>query len=345
MRFCIIGAGNTGKAYAAYLSQLGHDIILYDRDQKRLEPIRQNGLNASGQVEGHFTPFVTHNLPDAIAGRDCLLLCTVASGHLPVAQALSGYLEKSQKILVTNGCWGAVEFDMALGKEAAAKGGSIAETGGQLLLCSSPDPSSIFVKTVKKSIQAACTRPSQTAAMLEQLSTAFPQLTPAGNVLETSLNNSNPIIHGPLALCNFTRMENGEAYALFGDGLTRHVAMLAEALDGERVEIMRACGVQPQTCLELLNASWPKPEASIYNVFHNNPSYTVTRGPKTLNHRYLTEDLPYGLVPLAKLARKYRVKTPCLDSLLFLFSTLMDTDYLESGPDILSADLETYRKA
>ena len=46
--------------------------------------------------------------------------------------------------------------------------------------------------------------------MLERLAPVFPQLCPAANVLETSLNNSNPISHGPLALFNITRMENGQ---------------------------------------------------------------------------------------------------------------------------------------
>ncbi len=31
MKFTILGAGNTGKAYSAYLTSLGHQVILYDR--------------------------------------------------------------------------------------------------------------------------------------------------------------------------------------------------------------------------------------------------------------------------------------------------------------------------
>ena len=117
-------------------------------------------------------------------------------------------LRPGQIILVTNCCWGAVEFDMELGAEAERKGCPIGETGGQLILCSSPRAGrGLSEDRQKKSMGLACVRPGDTAGVLERLAPVFPQLCPAANVLETSLNNSNPISHGPLALFNITRME------------------------------------------------------------------------------------------------------------------------------------------
>lgn len=85
---------------------------------------------------------------------------------------------------------------MELGAEAERKGCPIGETGGQLILCSSPAPDAVYLKTVKKSMGLACVRPGDTAGVLERLAPVFPQLCPAANVLETSLNNSNPISTG-----------------------------------------------------------------------------------------------------------------------------------------------------
>lgn len=110
-------------------------------------------------------------------------------------------------------------------------------TGGQLILCSSPAPDAVYLKTVKKSMGLACVRPGDTAGVLERLAPVFPQLCPAANVLETSLNNSNPISHGPLALFNITRMENGEDFLLFGTGVTPRVARFMEKIDRERVAV------------------------------------------------------------------------------------------------------------
>ena len=40
MKFGILGAGNTGKAYSALLSALGQEVILYDRNPARLAPLQ-----------------------------------------------------------------------------------------------------------------------------------------------------------------------------------------------------------------------------------------------------------------------------------------------------------------
>lgn len=198
MKFAILGAGNTGKAYSAFLSHGGHQVLLYDRSQERLAPVQARGISATGVVEGRFPVPVTTQLEDC-GDSDVILVCTVAAGHRPLAAGLRGVLRPGQIILVTNCCWGAVEFDMELGAEAERKGCPIGETGGQLILCSSPAPDAVYLKTVKKSMGLACVRPGDTAGVLERLAPVFPQLCPAANVLETSLNNSNPISHGPLA--------------------------------------------------------------------------------------------------------------------------------------------------
>lgn len=187
------------------------------------------------------------------------------------------------------------------------------------------------------------TSTSDTAPTLAQLQTVFPQFYPASSVLDTSLNNSNPVIHGPFLLFNATRLENGEDYLLFGTGVTPHVAHVMEQIDKERLAVVRACGVPAHSELELLNSFWPTPQNSLYDVLHNTPSYQVTRGPKTLSHRYFTEDLPYGLVPYLTLGRKLGVDTPVLASLIHLLGVYMQENYAEQGPDLSQIPLSRYR--
>lgn len=341
MKIAILGAGNTGKAYSAYLSDLGHSVILYDRDPQRLTPIANHGIQATGAVNGTFFVPVTNQLQQA-ADSDLILVCTTASGHRPLAAALSGQLRPGQIILVTNGCWGAVEFDLELGKEADEKHCTICETGGQLILCHSPAPHQVYLKTIKQTMALSCVHPGDTAAALTRLQGIFPQLYAASSVLDTSLNNANPVIHGSFLLFNATRLENGEDYLLFGTGVTPQVAHVMEQVDAERVAVVRACGVPAHSELELLNSFWSQPQNSLYDVLHNTPSYQVTRGPKTLSHRYFTEDLPYGLVPYLKLGRKLGVDTPVLSSLLYLLGVYMQENYAEQGPDLVNLPLSRY---
>lgn len=341
MKFYILGAGNTGKAYSVFLLHQGHQVMLYDRDPGRLEPIRTHGIDATGVVEGNFPISVTSDLEEC-RDSDVILVCTVAAGHRPLARALKSFIQPGQIILVTNCCWGAVEFDLELGVEAEEKDCPICEMGGQLILCNSPAPESVFLKTVKEHMVLSCIRHSDLQKVLEALTPVFPQLRPGSNVLETSLNQANPISHGPLALFNITRIENGEDFLLFGTGATERVTRFMEKIDQERVAVIRACGLPAPTELELLNSFWPQRQESIYDVLHNTKAYSVTKGPRSLNHRYFTEDLPYGLVPYVRLGRKMGVETPCLTALITMMGMYMDQDYMSQGPEVEHLDLNRY---
>lgn len=342
MKYGIIGAGNTGKAAAAYLAACGQSALMWDRSEERLAPIRQKGLTATGCVCGSYPVRVAADLAQLAAECDVLMLFTVAAGHLPIARQLAGKLRQGQVIVVTNGCWGAVELDSVLRAEADEKDVTIAETNGQLILCQSPAADAVYLKTIKQSMLLACTKPTRADKVCRLLRPEWPQFTQGANVLETSLSGTNPITHGPLTLFNLARMENSEEYLLFGDGMSGKTARYIEQIDAERVAVAKACGVQIGSALSLLNQAWPAAQSSIYDAFHNNPSYMISKGPGTLQHRYLTEDLPYGLAPLVRLGRKYGVQTPYLDALVTVLSLAMETDYLSLSPKVEQLELSRY---
>jgi opine dehydrogenase len=55
------------------------------------------------------------------------------------------------------------------------------------------------------------------------------------------------------------------------------------------------------------------------------------RGPRSLDHRYLHEDVGWGLVPWSELGRALGVPTPVMDALITLGSALNDRDYRAEG--------------
>ena len=48
-------------------------------------------------------------------------------------------------------------------------------------------------------------------------------------------------------------------------------------------------------------------------------------------HRYITEDIPYGLVPLAYLGDLAGVPTPIMDAMIDLASTVNHVNYRKEG--------------
>ena len=341
MKAAVLGAGSIGKGNSVYLASSGCDVTLWDRKEDRLSPIR-NGITASGQREGLFRIPVTRELPEALQNADLILVCTIASGHRPVAEAMKGHLPEGADIIVTNCCWGAVEFRQILGEEADRKHVRISETAGQLILCSSPSPDAVFLKTIKKEVFLACTDPRETDAVLERIAPFYPRFSKASSVLDTSLNNTNMICHGPMALYSFSRLENGEDYLLFRTAATRRVCSVMDKIDAERVRVMEKCGIPVLTNLEILNSFWPDKRDSVYDVLHMTKAYSVTKGPATAEHRFITEDMPFGLVPVVQLGKRFGVPTPSLETVVSALSLVMDTDYFSMGPDLSKLDLKKY---
>ncbi|MFQ5853155.1 MAG: NAD/NADP octopine/nopaline dehydrogenase family protein, partial [Candidatus Binatia bacterium] len=60
------------------------------------------------------------------------------------------------------------------------------------------------------------------------------------------------------------------------------------------------------------------------------PNQTI-KSPSTLDHRYLKEDVGYGLVPMSEIARLVEVETPVINALITLASEINEIDYRSEG--------------
>ncbi|GAI60830.1 unnamed protein product [marine sediment metagenome] len=64
-------------------------------------------------------------------------------------------------------------------------------------------------------------------------------------------------------------------------------------------------------------------------------------GPSLVKSRYITEDIPYGLVPIAKLGRHFNVVTPVIDAVIELASVINQTNYWKEGMSLEELGLAT----
>ena len=63
----------------------------------------------------------------------------------------------------------------------------------------------------------------------------------------------------------------------------------------------------------------------------NQSGYYGVKAPTSLCHRYLFDDIPTGLVPIASLGRHCGVSVPTMESIIRLGSVVHDVDYWKSG--------------
>jgi opine dehydrogenase len=69
-------------------------------------------------------------------------------------------------------------------------------------------------------------------------------------------------------------------------------------------------------------------------VMSTNPAYEIAWAPQTLNHRFITEDVPFGIVPIEALGLSAGVPTPTISSLITLSSDLLGVDFRAQGRDL-----------
>ena len=113
MKFCIIGAGNGGRAFAAYLSSKGHEVNMFNRSYSRLaEIIKKGSIRSTGVLKGTFpVKLATQDIEAALKDVDVILVVTPAFAHKDIAEKIAPYLTQEQIILLNPGrTFGAAEF-------------------------------------------------------------------------------------------------------------------------------------------------------------------------------------------------------------------------------------------
>ena len=79
--------------------------------------------------------------------------------------------------------------------------------------------------------------------LMKVLGPIFPCLQPAANVLETGFEGAGAMLHPIPSLMNINKMDLGQSYDYYMEGITPHIADIISACDKERVAVCRALGV------------------------------------------------------------------------------------------------------
>ena len=142
-----------------------------------------------------------------------------------------------------------------------------------------------------------------------------------------SLSNLNPQNHLAMALCNLTRIERAEDWGNYW-GVSPAVGRLMEALDLERLAVAAAYGVSVRTIFDHFALSFGVARGSVGEMAAAvDGRGGAPLGPKSLETRYVTEDVPFGLVPTEMLAKAAGVAVPLHSGGIDLCSALYGRDF------------------
>jgi opine dehydrogenase len=339
MHVTILGSGNGATAAAFEWATNGHEVAIWDFQgfPDNVATIAERG-NIEGRVKFEGTApirYAGHDLDAALEGTELILVVGPAYSTVPFGEALRGRLQPGVPVvLVPGACNGALVLKNTLGLDVLDDTYLIGETSTLPYGCRLVEPGVVRVTTrVISGLFVAALPSSRTGEIVERLGQVWPQVEAARNVLQTTLQNGNPVIHPAIMLMNASRIENtGGDFLFYTDGVTPASANLIEAVDRERLALADALGVSLLSEPELGFRQGYMGNATYQTGYSHGVGFAKSQAPSTLDFRYLTEDVPYGMVFMSELARQVGVPTPTIDAVIQIASVALGRDFRAEGP-------------
>ncbi len=335
MNITVLGSGNGGCAVAFDYAAHGHKVSLFDFEQfpESIKAVQNNGgIYCEGVLEG-FQPmaYAGHEIEKALDGGDIIYAVGPAYSTRPFAEVCKPYLKQGQIVIVCpSSCGGCFEFKNGAGLDIRDEGIIVAETSTLPYAVRLLEPGKIRIfNKLKGGLLLAAVPAQKTSYVLDQVRDVYPAMSAAKNILQTSLQNGNPVIHPTITLMNVALIErtNGD-FDFYHDGVTPAVGRLIEAVDKERIAIGKKLGVDIIPDPEIGVMQGYMLEATYDTGFITAPGFEGVKAQGSLDYRYFNEDVGYGLVFLRKLGEQIGVATPVISAVIALVSLLMNRDYL-----------------
>jgi opine dehydrogenase len=348
-KYTVLGAGHGGKAMAAHLALMGMDVALWNRTFDHISIIKQRGGIELESVEGGPHGFgklslVTSDIEQAIAHAQVIMVVLPSSAHADIARAAAPYLKDGQIVILHPGrTLGALEFAKVIRDSGCTVDLTVAEAETFIYASRADGPAQARIFRIKEAVPLAALPSCRNEMVLKAIQCAYPQFIDGVNVLHTGLNNMGAIFHPALTLLNAGWIEHTHGdYQFYIDGVTPSVARALEVLDRERVTVASALGIRARTSLEWLQLAYNTMGEDLHEAIHNQPGYYGIKAPATLNHRYIFEDVPMSLVPIASLGKRYGVSVQGMESIIRMGSIIHRTDYWRRGRTVERLGLEQW---
>jgi opine dehydrogenase len=352
----ILGGGNTAFAVAANLSLAGFRVTLCELPAFRqtVQPLlatREIALDGVAYRDTARVHAVTTDFAEALAENGTVLLIVPAYAHRPFAEACAPHLRPGQTVVLMPGTLGSLEFVRVVREKRgpelfAGPGGlTVAETDTAPYVCRKTGPASAHIWGVLTGLGVGVFPAARTEPVCRRLEELFAGARAYPNVLACGLAAMNPVVHPAGVLLNAGRIERsrGEFY-FYEEGVTPAVCQLIYAVDRERRAVASALGFDLPPVDEAFHRAGFGPQGDLWAAINGSRMLTQLRAPGSLETRWLSEDVPYGLCAWVSLGERFRVPTPILRSLIQLISATVGIDFWKSARTVTELGIGEMRK-
>ncbi len=352
MKVTVVGAGNGGTTIAADLTIKGHEVTLL-KTSKKLHTdhfahlCENNGEVIFNDLDGSCKTKiskVTTSIEEAFSNDPKLIILYIQTNyHEDIIRKISPYLRENQVVLIEPGYLSTAYFN----KYRSDINLIIAEAESSPIDCRiiSPGEVKVLFKNVRNPVGIyPIERREEAMEILSKLDYNF---TPLDSVVEAALHNPNLIVHTVGAIMSIPRIEytKGENYWMYREVFTPSVWNLVEQLDNEKMEILKALNLNPVSYVEACKfRNSENLQVDAKKVFFDYAHNSSPEGPTVSNSRYITEDVPEGLVLLESLGKLLKINTPICSALIDIASACLNTNFREVGRSIDRLGAENFNK-
>jgi opine dehydrogenase len=335
VRFGVIGAGHGGLAMAGHLGIMGFPVNLYNRTDENLHAVRwHGGIKVTGEVEG-FGPIrvATSVMREAVSETDVIMVVVPSTAHRFVAEQMTSCLRAGQIVVLNPGrTGGALEFRQVLRANGCKEQVLLSEASTFIYASRALSQAEARIHRIKNTVRLATLPAHWIPLVLQVLHLAFPQFAAGDNVLSTGMENIGAIFHPALTLLNAGWIEATKGdFDYYLGGITPSVAKVLTRLDEERVAVAAGLGIHTVSAREWLYLAYDSAGRDLHEAIQNTGSYRGIRAPQNILHRYVTEDVPMSLVPLASIGRMLGVPVPMMEMVIDLAGVMHGKDYWIEG--------------
>ncbi len=344
MKIAVLGAGNAGCAISADLTLKGHEVTLiktshslHDDNYEYL--VNHNGEMILDEFGNHKTAYidrVTRNI-DEIKGKEIVIIYIQTNYHEELLQRIAPYIEDDQLLLINPGYLSTAYVLKYINKRIIVAEAESSFIDGRIIY---PGYFRVGFRNVRNPIGIYPKSRSEEA--MKRLDLLRENCVYLGSVVEAALHNPNMIVHTVGSILSIPRIEKAkEEFCLYHEAYTRDNPItwrIVEALDEEKKNVLEKLGFER---LSYVNAC--KYRNSLDDSIDAREVFleyaemeTRAKGPTKVDSRYITEDVPQGLVLLETLGKTLNVNTPICTALIEIASAALDKNYRREGRSIYS---------
>lgn len=338
------------------LANLEKTGILLDGVQRNLYCFERSGRA--------YLDMVSSDMGKGVKGAGLIVIAAPAMAHEPFFRELIPHLEDGQVIHIFTDNYGTLLLrkmmrEMGCTKQVIVGGWSSAPYGTRIESVGKFTFPHVGVKYRAITLRGASLPMSDIDAFMESSrylpcidAVTYGNGPEAGNtVLDTGFANINPVIHVPATILGVSTMENWgvifggydkNSYSMYCHGLCPSICEVQYQFFEEEKALAKEIGVgTPQYAYEsffsrrsvLTQEYMGLDKDGKDNVIFplDQPSDEGNTGPNSINHRYLTEDVPVGCKIYHDLGVQYGVPTPVIDSMIVLAGSMHKKSFFETS--------------